>query len=120
MRNRNISGRGRLPLAMSLLTAILLAGCAGRETKTVVAAPPAVENDGSSFAKAIVITAPNEAVGVNEEYIYLGQQFPGYKESGQALEQSAYKSYDVVTITNASGETKTVYFDITGFFGKNS
>jgi len=118
--NRNISGQDRLAAVAAVLLAVLLGGCASKESKTDIASLPEVVNDGSSFAKAVVINAPNEAAGVNQEYIYLAQQFPGYKTSGQALEQSANKSYDVVTITNASGQTITVYFDITGFFGKNS
>ena len=120
MRNRSILSQGQIASATTLLLAIMLAGCAGKESKPLISAPAEVDRDGSSFDRAVVITAPNEAMGVNDEYIYIGEQFPGYKETGQALEQSANRSYDVVTIANAGGQTKTVYFDITGFFGKNS
>lgn len=76
------------------------------------------EADGSSYEKAIVITAGSEGIGVQAEYDYLAKTYPGYKKGGQSLNNKDGKAYDVLHITLADGSAKNVYFDITDFFGK--
>jgi hypothetical protein len=74
--------------------------------------------DGTSFAKAIVIGEKSETSGVAAEYQWIRQHYPGSKNGGQALTYDKGKPYDVLTITTAGGEKKDVYFDISRFFGK--
>ena len=75
--------------------------------------------DGSSIEKAIVIAgAHNESDGVASEYAWLSRHYAGYGMKKQALLQANGKSYDRLDFTTAHGEAKTVYFDISGFFGK--
>jgi hypothetical protein len=45
------------------------------------------------------------------------QRFPGFVKGTQALMNSGGKSYDRIEITTREGK-KTIYFDITDFFGK--
>lgn len=73
--------------------------------------------DGSSFEKAVVIKGATEATGVKAEYAYLREHFPGYTMGKQALVNHEKRVYDVLDFTTKDG-AKTVYFDITGFFGK--
>jgi hypothetical protein len=85
------------------------------------AKPPGVSlsgGDGSSLKKAIIVKAPNEESGVRAEYEYIRQHYPGSKEGDQSLQESKGKSYDVMELTTAEGKKKTLYFDITAYFGK--
>jgi hypothetical protein len=76
------------------------------------------EADGSSFEKAIVITAGSETIGIRGEYEYLDKTYPNYKRGSQSLYNKNGKAYDMLHITLADGTSKDVYFDITDFFGK--
>ncbi|MEO6299008.1 MAG: hypothetical protein ABIV25_13515 [Paracoccaceae bacterium] len=74
--------------------------------------------DGTSMANAVVIAgAMGESDGVDSEYVWLDQNFPGYASDGQALLQDSAKVYDLLTIHH-QGKKYEVYFDITGYFGK--
>ncbi|MCK5001245.1 MAG: hypothetical protein KAS23_16995, partial [Anaerohalosphaera sp.] len=75
--------------------------------------------DGSSMAEAVVITgAIDSMAGVRAERTWIEINHPGWKRSMQSLIQSGKKAYDVNEYTTESGETKTICFDITDFFGK--
>jgi predicted Zn-dependent protease len=77
-----------------------------------------IENDGSSFEKAIVIKKDNSKEGINAEYEYLRKNYPEYKFMSQSLIFHNDKPYDVLTIITSDGIEKDVYFDISNFFGK--
>jgi hypothetical protein len=68
--------------------------------------------------KAVIIAAENSEKGIDAEYAWLRQKFPGHRMRSQALVKSNGKAYDVIEITTSTKETKRFYFDITGFFGK--
>ena len=74
--------------------------------------------DGSSFDKAIVVHEKTETKGVAWEYKWLAANYPGYSLDQQSLVYSNNKPYDKMDIKTASGESKTIYFDISNFFGK--
>jgi len=74
--------------------------------------------DGSSAKTAVVITAPNEDKGVAAEYAWLAKHFPGYATRGQSLVHEDKKIYDTIQFTTKDGKSMTIFFDITGFFGK--
>ena len=67
---------------------------------------------------AVVIQASNEFEGIALEYQWLEEHYPGYKGGGQFVTSHADKMYDVFTIETAEGVEKTIYFDITSFYGK--
>ena len=80
---------------------------------------------GDTIETAVIIRgAPDEALGVGAEYRYLAQQFgqPGvdWELVGQELLESARRRYDKVHVKLADGTERTIFFDITGFFGKGS
>ena len=92
-----------------------LLGCVAAQ-----AAPPIsyAGGDGSTLEKAVVIKGGNEETGVRAEYTYLDRHFPGYKRGGQSVSSHDKRTYDTLDFTTAKGEKKTVFFDITDFFGK--
>ncbi|HXL58224.1 MAG TPA: hypothetical protein VN958_18310, partial [Chitinophagaceae bacterium] len=77
-----------------------------------------VSGDGLSYETAIVIDAKNERAGVDKEYEWLRQNYPGYILNKQSLNYSKHKPYDIIDIKTADGVEKKIYFDISGFFGK--
>ncbi len=68
--------------------------------------------DGSSPEKAVVVGS------VAEEYRWMQRHHPGFQPGMQALSHIDGKPYDVLTWRNERGEERTVYFDISQFFGR--
>lgn len=68
--------------------------------------------DGATPMTAIVVRS------VSEEYDWLDRHCRGFEPSMQALTHLDGKPYDVLTLHNSRGAKRTVYFDISGFFGK--
>jgi hypothetical protein len=117
----------KVPLV--ILLAAILAGCQTPPGGSSAATPsgPAPRSgsgirfaggDGSSFAAAIVVHAPNNIAGVGAEYDYLKKRFPGHRFVSQALANRGGKVYDVMTIVTADGKKRVLHFDITQFFGR--
>ena len=77
-----------------------------------------IERDGTSFEKAIVIQEKNESTGVHAEYDWIRQNYPGSKITMQALSRQNKKPYDIINIVTAEGKEISIYFDISGFYGK--
>jgi len=77
-----------------------------------------VENDGSSYEKAIIIHEDHENQGIHAEYSWIRDKYPGYKNRGQALNNYKNKPYDIIHITTSDGKEIDVYFDISNFYGK--
>ncbi|MEW6659042.1 MAG: hypothetical protein AB1424_10305 [Thermodesulfobacteriota bacterium] len=78
---------------------------------------------GDTTATAVVISgAPNSRVGINAEYYYLGKNFGqrnvDWKLKRQSVIREKGKVYDRMEIELKDGGKKTVFFDITEFFGK--
>ena len=67
----------------------------------------------------MVIKGATEQTGVHAEYEYLAKHYPGYKRGGQSLHEHNGKNFDVLEFTTAEGQPKTIYFDITDFYGKS-
>ena len=74
--------------------------------------------DGSTEEKAVIIKNATEDTGVAAEYSYLSQHFPGYHMDEQAVMTDKGRSFDLLKITTAKREKKSLYFDITSFYGK--
>jgi hypothetical protein len=74
--------------------------------------------DGSSYEKAVFIDKDDESSGVNAEYAWLKENYPGYKMISQSLEHHNGRSYDILKITTKDRAEKRIYFDISKFFGR--
>ena len=98
---------------------LLATSCASHK-KAVQAnvAAASVTADGSSFEKAIFIKETSEGAGVDAEYAWIRDKYPGSKVNGQALVNHHDKPYDIIHITTSDGTNTDVYFDISNFYGK--
>ncbi|MFZ2098344.1 MAG: hypothetical protein WAV05_17065 [Anaerolineales bacterium] len=80
------------------------------------------DRDGSSFESAIVINSTTHSKGVHSEYEYIshifGQRNVDWTFERQSLMDKFDKKYDVLDIRLSNGEKKSIYFDISRFFGK--
>jgi hypothetical protein len=75
--------------------------------------------DGSSIEKAVIIkNAKNESEGVDAESKWIHKVHRGWRKGRQALLMQDGKSYDRIEYTTPDGTKKTIFFDITEFFGK--
>jgi hypothetical protein len=69
-------------------------------------------HDGSRPSKAILVAS------IAEELAWMQQHYPGFQPGLQVLQQIDGKQVDVLTWSNDRGEKRTVYFDISEFYGK--
>ena len=74
--------------------------------------------EGSSYETAVVINESSETEGVNAEYAWIKEHYPGSEVTSQALNYYKDKPYDIIDIVNGKGEKLSLYFDISKFFGK--
>jgi len=70
------------------------------------------DRDGSTPEKAIMVQ------NIGEEYQWMQRNCPGFTPGMQALSEINGKPYDVLTWRNGRGDQRTVYFDISSFFGR--
>ena len=73
---------------------------------------PGGDRDGSSPENAVVVGS------VEEEYVWMERHCPGFRPGAQSLQEIEGKPYDVLTWQDSGGEERTVYFDISEFFGR--
>ncbi|MDD5571133.1 MAG: hypothetical protein PHD97_08250 [Bacteroidales bacterium] len=88
------------------------------QTKSNDKTSVSAKNDGSSFENAIVINEKTESAGVGAEHTWLNKNYPGCKLIKQTLANHDKKPYDIMDIKTTDGEKKSIYFDISNFFGK--
>jgi hypothetical protein len=74
--------------------------------------------DGATTETAITVPASNEFEGVDAEYGYIQDHYPGWHHEQQSLIQENGKVYDRIEIVGPDGIHKSIYFDITDWFGK--
>jgi hypothetical protein len=60
----------------------------------------------------------NEMTGVDAEYAYVARHLPGWQICGQGLLNPGSRIYDQLDLANAAGQRRSIYFDITSWFGK--
>ena len=74
-------------------------------------APPG--GPGSSYQRALPITARDQTSGVRTEYAILAKTYPGSKPTNHSREYYTGRRYDVITFTTAGGEKRWMYFRYT-------
>lgn len=78
---------------------------------------------GDTPETAVIITgAPNSMAGIAAEYQYLGKKFGPRNQFWKLKRQSVMKQngriYDRLELELKGGRKQTIFFDISGFFGK--
>jgi len=91
---------------------LVAAGCASANAKTVP-----LPHDGSSLEQAIPILESTEAAGVAAERAWIAEHYPGARKLLGGLRADQGRHYDVVKLRLPDGAEKTLYFDITAYFG---
>ena len=78
--------------------------------------------DGSTEQSAILIKATSSLLGVPAEYEYIQSLYGNKGSDWEFNKQMQYdnnsKSFDILEIRLSNGSEKTIYFDITSFYGK--
>jgi|SRR5689334_24480342 len=74
--------------------------------------------DGSTLDAAVIVHATDETVGIRAEYAWIKERWPGSRRGRQGLITKNNRVYDALTITDSAGQERTLYFDITEYFGK--
>ena len=83
--------------------------------------PPAASlsgGDGSSFAKAIVVKAPTDHVGVDAQHDYIAKHFAKWRSIGVKSVEYNKRIFDIMSFTTPGEKNHTLYFDITDCYGK--
>ena len=94
------------------LIVVMLVGCR-------TASPSYSGGDGSSHEQAVIIRGVGDTeAGIDAENAWIRQRHPGARKTMQALESVGRKHYDVIALRLSDGQSTSVYFDITDFFGK--
>lgn len=97
---------------------LLLSGCASAPYSSIEDVR-FIGGNGESVAEAIVIKGVNDAaIGVSSEYYWLRENMPGWTVVGQGLVTKGRRAYDAMTVRSESGEERTIYFDISEFYGR--
>jgi len=101
---------------------LLIAGCATRTPAPTASAPPPpppvaaqdlVDHSGDSVETAISVPADAPDGGADFENHWLFDRYGRFRRNGGGTGTLDGRRYNVVKIELASGEKKTVYFDIT-------
>ena len=100
--------------------ALLVLGC---ETapKTSAAPQPQAQpgitfssGDGSSVEHAVPITGgADRSSGIRSEYGWLAQRYPGYTRRNHSQITVGVRTYDLLEIETADGQSVVLYFEIT-------
>jgi hypothetical protein len=113
-----------------LIILLLAAGCESKQSQPPASAKesepkghPTVRitiagGDGSSVEKAVIIKAPDNFIGVRVEYAWIKKNCPGWQLEKQSAFKAGNKIYDKMEFRAPDGRQKTIYFDITDFYGK--
>jgi hypothetical protein len=85
----------------------------------IAATTESVDEPGLTIETAIILEgATNELNGVQAEHAYTNKRSPGWKWRMQSLMNVGDRHYDIIEPVGQKGESKTIYFDISNWFGK--
>jgi hypothetical protein len=78
--------------------------------------------DGATKESAVVINATSSIVGIDAEYQWLtscfGKQDRDWKVEIRMQSDDNGRSYETFVIELSDGSSKTIYFDISSFYGR--
>lgn len=107
--------------ALLLVSIAIVVGCASssKPAPRVAHEAPKGDGTGASIDDAILILEPNEDAGIRAQRKWLSDHFPGYRKLHSALDFKGDRHFDIVTIRLADSTERTLFFDITSFYGFN-
>ena len=82
-----------------------------------LAPSPFAGGDGSSVEKAVVVLAQTEDEGIDLEHHWIFDHYGRFRKLRGGLASADGKHFDVITVELGDHTEKTIYFDITGFYG---
>jgi hypothetical protein len=74
--------------------------------------------DGSSIKHAVVITASGEETGIRAAYVWSHEHYPGSRLLDEGVDYNGDRFYFEMKIVMADGKPRTIFFEITSFFGQ--
>ncbi len=109
-----------------IMLGVMLSGPASAQPAPEPPAKPKITFKGgpgdTPETAVVILGAPNSRVGISAEYYYLEKKFGQPKVDWKLKRQSVLnqkgKVYDRMDIELKDGGPKTVFFDISEFFGK--
>jgi hypothetical protein len=86
---------------------------------SIAATTERVDEPGLTIETAIILEgATNELNGVQAEHAYTSKRYPDWKWRMQSLMNVGNRHYDIIELIGQKGESKTIYLDISSWFGK--
>ena len=82
-----------------------------------LAPSPFAGGDGSSVEQAVVVLAQTEDEGIDLEHHWIFDHYGRFRKIRGGLAAADGKHYDVITVELGDHSEKTIFFDITGFYG---
>ncbi|HET7453804.1 MAG TPA: hypothetical protein VFL12_13740 [Thermoanaerobaculia bacterium] len=78
---------------------------------------PFAGGDGTSADQAVVVLARTEDEGIDLEHHWIFDHYGRFRKKAGALASADGRHYDVITVELGDHSEKTIYFDITAFYG---
>jgi hypothetical protein len=78
---------------------------------------PFAGGDGTSAGQAVVVLAKTEDEGIDLEHHWIFDHYGRFRKKAGGLASAEGKHYDVITVELGDHSEKTIYFDITAFYG---
>ena len=82
-----------------------------------LAPTPFAGGDGSSVDQAVVVLAEAEDEGIDLEHHWIFDHYGRFRKIRGGLASADGRHFDVITVELGDHSEKTIYFDITGFYG---
>jgi hypothetical protein len=81
------------------------------------AGSPFAGGDGTTADQAVIVLADTEDEGIDLEHHWTFDHYGRFRKVGGGLAAAGGKHFDVITVELADHTEKTIYFDITAFYG---
>jgi hypothetical protein len=81
------------------------------------AGSPFAGGDGTSADQAVIVIADTEDEGIDLEHHWTFDHYGRFRKVRGGLAAADGKHFDVITVELADHTEKTIYFDITAFYG---